>query len=34
VAFSATHQKAPHGAHRWVFGEKGMWDLGCDCFAF
>jgi predicted amidohydrolase YtcJ len=34
VAFSATHQKAPHGAHRWVLGEGGMWELGCDCFAF
>jgi len=20
--------------HRWVFGEAGMWSLGCDCFAF
>ena len=19
--------------HRWVFGEKGFWELGCDCFA-
>ena len=34
VAFSATDQKAPCGAHRWVFGEKGIWELGCDCFAF
>ena len=34
VAFSATHQKAPRGAHRWVLGEKGLWELGCDCFAF
>jgi predicted amidohydrolase YtcJ len=34
VAFSATHQKASCGAHRWVFGEKGIWELGCDCFAF
>jgi hypothetical protein len=34
VAFSATHQKALHGAHRWVFGEKSIWELGCDCFAF
>jgi predicted amidohydrolase YtcJ len=21
-------------AHRWVFGESGLWSLGCDCFAF
>jgi predicted amidohydrolase YtcJ len=34
VAFSATQQTAPHGAHRWVLGEKGIWELGCDCFAF
>ncbi len=34
VAFSATRDKAPHGAHRWVLGEAGMWELGCDCFAF
>jgi predicted amidohydrolase YtcJ len=34
VAFSATHQKAPRRAHRWVLGEAGMWELGCDCFAF
>jgi predicted amidohydrolase YtcJ len=34
VAFSATHQKAPREAHRWVLGEKGIWELGCDCFAF
>ena len=34
VAFSANRDKASHGAHRWVFGEAGMWELGCDCFAF
>jgi hypothetical protein len=34
VAFSASHQAAPHGAHRWVLGAKGIWELGCDCFAF
>ncbi|HZC34427.1 MAG TPA: amidohydrolase [Chthoniobacterales bacterium] len=34
VAFSATRDKAPHRAHRWVLGEKGIWELGCDCFAF
>jgi predicted amidohydrolase YtcJ len=34
VAFSATHQNAPRGAHRWILGEKGIWELGCDCFAF
>ena len=34
VAFSATHQKASHGAHRWVLDAAGMWELGCDCFAF
>jgi predicted amidohydrolase YtcJ len=34
VAFSATEQTTPRGAHRWVLGEKGIWELGCDCFAF
>src|SRR4051794_29773418 len=34
VAFSATDQKVPREAHRWVLGEKGIWELGCDCFAF
>src|ERR1700747_869429 len=34
VAFSATRDKASHGAHRWVLGDRGMWELGCDCFAF
>ena len=34
VAFSAIDQQAPRGAHRWVLGEKGIWELGCDCFAF
>jgi predicted amidohydrolase YtcJ len=23
-----------HERHRWVFGEQGLWSLGCDCFAF
>jgi predicted amidohydrolase YtcJ len=34
VAFSATDQKIPCEPHRWVLGEKGIWELGCDCFAF
>jgi predicted amidohydrolase YtcJ len=34
VAFSATRDNAPHGAHRKVVGEGGTWELGCDCFAF
>src|SRR6201995_4710033 len=34
VAFTTTSDKAPHGSHRWVLGEAGMWELGCDCFAF
>ena len=21
-------------AHRWVYGENGVWSLGCSCFAF
>ena len=34
VAFSSTRDKAARGAHRRVFGERGLWELGCDCFAF
>ena len=34
VAFSGTDHKASHGAHRWVLGDRGIWELGCDCFAF
>jgi hypothetical protein len=34
VAFSSTRYKAPRGAHRWVLGAKGFWELGCDYFAF
>jgi hypothetical protein len=25
---------AAQKTHRWVLGEKGLWSLGCDCFAF
>ncbi len=21
-------------AHRWIYGDSGLWSLGCDCFAF
>jgi len=34
AARSAIEHAAPRTAHRWVFGEAGMWSLGCDCFAF
>jgi predicted amidohydrolase YtcJ len=34
---STTQTEAPEhvalSTHRWVFGEKGFWELGCDCFA-
>jgi len=23
-----------HTTHRWILGDKGLWSLGCDCFAF
>jgi predicted amidohydrolase YtcJ len=27
--------KPPGGAnHHWVMGDRGLWTLGCDCFAF
>jgi predicted amidohydrolase YtcJ len=30
-----SHQCEHSGAqHRWVLGERGLWSLGCDCFAF
>ena len=25
---------AAHKTHRWILGDKGLWSLGCDCFAF
>jgi predicted amidohydrolase YtcJ len=34
AARSAVEPGALHKAHRWVFGEAGIWELGCDCFAF
>lgn len=34
AARSAVEPSAIHKAHRWVFGELGIWELGCDCFAF
>jgi predicted amidohydrolase YtcJ len=34
AARSAVEHSARHKAHRRVFGEAGMWELGCDCFAF
>jgi len=35
-ATSAHESIYPHAekAHRWVWGESGLWSLGCDCFAF
>jgi hypothetical protein len=34
AATSAVEPSPLHKAHRWVFGEAGIWELGCDCFAF
>jgi predicted amidohydrolase YtcJ len=34
AARSAVEPNALHKAHRWVFGEAGIWEFGCDCFAF
>jgi hypothetical protein len=25
---------AAHKTHQWILGDKGLWSLGCDCFAF
>src|SRR6266852_1249140 len=25
---------AGHKTHQWILGDKGLWSLGCDCFAF
>ena len=31
-----SHHRCEHSGaqHRWVLGERGLWSLGCDCFAF
>jgi predicted amidohydrolase YtcJ len=29
----AKHSVA-HKTHQWILGDKGLWSLGCDCFAF
>jgi hypothetical protein len=34
AARSAVEPSVLHKAHRWVFGEAGIWELTCDCFAF
>ena len=42
VGASASHamtlrdgkHSAAHETHQWILGEKGLWSLGCDCFAF
>jgi hypothetical protein len=42
VGATATHamslrdckQSAAHTTHQWILGDKGLWSLGCDCFAF
>jgi predicted amidohydrolase YtcJ len=25
---------AAHKTHQWILGDKGLWSLGCDCYAF
>jgi predicted amidohydrolase YtcJ len=27
-------RSAAHKTHQWILGDKGLWSLGCDCFAF
>ncbi len=31
LAARSTIADGAHGAHRWVFGEPGLWQLDCDC---
>ena len=33
-AVRSHHCEHSGAQHRWVFGERGLWSLGCDCFAF
>ena len=33
-AMPSHHGEHSGAQHRWVLGERGLWSLGCDCFAF
>jgi hypothetical protein len=33
-AMPSHHCEHSGARHRWVLGERGLWSLGCDCFAF
>jgi len=33
-AMRSHHCEHSGAQHRWVLGERGLWSLGCDCFAF
>ena len=33
-AMPSHHCEHSGAQHRWVLGERGLWSLGCDCFAF
>ena len=33
-AMPSYHCEHSGAQHRWVLGERGLWSLGCDCFAF
>ena len=33
-AMPSHHREHSGAQHRWVSGERGLWSLGCDCFAF
>ena len=33
-AMPSHHREHSGAQHRWVLGERGLWSLGCDCFAF
>jgi predicted amidohydrolase YtcJ len=34
TSITAVGHDAFQKAHRWILGDKGVWSLGCDCFAF
>jgi predicted amidohydrolase YtcJ len=34
MALDDGQHSAAHKTHQWILGDKGLWSLGCDCFAF
>jgi predicted amidohydrolase YtcJ len=34
MSLQADKHSGAHKTHQWILGDKGLWSLGCDCFAF